>query len=594
MQNQQSNYQINVYGYTTDDGVTFRLDTTKFRNVYSGNIDNLDYMEVSQFDGYTQYESTRQCILEFEQLQPCKVQSDNRTPYELAIGERCYQIIDGQSQKITCTTGGKLVQVYDLEGDSIYDYPYYPEIVIDSLVRLNIAAEYMNDYYAESIVYDNQKGLKLQEISQNDQYTRSQSAAYDETTRTYDTDVLRSMFQIQREGQSVDTNKAELYRLGKFVGNQDRTYKLKTWCNQYGFSQVQEPVTQQYKYQYQSYQWAANEMNKNVTELVIPVKDQQEFSDLKLQFVSSGQYGIQRLTSFYQTTNSIQVGFKDMVDQLQVQYNTVGYGFIAEDSVVQLIQISDIVSIRTVQPSNESVLQQLYNSNTQFECKVQGKLRKVYQIQQTGYQQVDKGGEQKFEFTNPISNVIILRAPSSQQLSQSFLNGQNTKSEAQQTGNQLVFDQDPRSELSFTVSQPGNTQVSTTYQQTEQNGLFAAFIVSYDSQYTEPIQYNDGYQYKQYIRSTGFQSGDKDLYSDIITDESLFMRQSDGFKVKQFSQTGYTLSLKDFIVIKSFPLLDDQKFDFYDRKYETYRYTIYYPSQVFGQFRLSDIIKEAD
>lgn len=594
MQNQQSNYQINVYGYTTDDGVTFRLDTTKFRNVYSGNIDNLDYMEVSQFDGYTQYESTRQCILEFEQLQPCKVQSDNRTPYELAIGERCYQIIDGQSQKITCTTGGKLVQVYDLEGDSIYDYPYYPEIVIDSLVRLNIAAEYMNDYYAESIVYDNQKGLKLQEISQNDQYTRSQSAAYDETTRTYDTDVLRSMFQIQREGQSVDTNKAELYRLGKFVGNQDNTYKLKTWCNQYGFSQVQEPVTQQYKYQYQSYQWAANEMNKNVTELVIPVKDQQEFSDLKLQFVSSGQYGIQRLTSFYQTTNSIQVGFKDMVDQLQVQYNTVGYGFIAEDSVVQLIQISDIVSIRTVQPSNESVLQQLYNSNTQFECKVQGKLRKVYQIQQTGYQQVDKGGEQKFEFTNPISNVIILRAPSSQQLSQSFLNGQNTKSEAQQTGNQLVFDQDPRSELSFTVSQPGNTQVSTTYQQTEQNGLFAAFIVSYDSQYTEPIQYNDGYQYKQYIRSTGFQSGDKDLYSDIITDESLFMRQSDGFKVKQFSQTGYTLSLKDFIVIKSFPLLDDQKFDFYDRKYETYRYTIYYPSQVFGQFRLSDIIKEAD
>ncbi len=594
MQNQQSNYQINVYGYTTDDGVTFRLDTTKFRNVYSGNIDNLDYMEVSQFDGYTQYESTRQCILEFEQLQPCKVQSDNRTPYELAIGERCYQIIDGQSQKITCTTGGKLVQVYDLEGDSIYDYPYYPEIVIDSLVRLNIAAEYMNDYYAESIVYDNQKGLKLQEISQNDQYTRSQSAAYDETTRTYDTDVLRSMFQIQREGQSVDTNKAELYRLGKFVGNQDNTYKLKTWCNQYGFSQVQEPVTQQYKYQYQSYQWAANELNKNVTELVIPVKDQQEFSDLKLQFVSSGQYGIQRLTSFYQTTNSIQVGFKDMVDQLQVQYNTVGYGFIAEDSVVQLIQISDIVSIRTVQPSNESVLQQLYNSNTQFECKVQGKLRKVYQIQQTGYQQVDKGGEQKFEFTNPISNVIILRAPSSQQLSQSFLNGQNTKSEAQQTGNQLVFDQDPRSELSFTVSQPGNTQVSTTYQQTEQNGLFAAFIVSYDSQYTEPIQYNDGYQYKQYIRSTGFQSGDKDLYSDIITDESLFMRQSDGFKVKQFSQTGYTLSLKDFIVIKSFPLLDDQKFDFYDRKYETYRYTIYYPSQVFGQFRLSDIIKEAD
>jgi len=42
-----------------------------------------------------------------------------------------------------------------LEGDSIYDYPYYPEIVIDSLVRLNIAAEYMSDYYAESIVYDN-------------------------------------------------------------------------------------------------------------------------------------------------------------------------------------------------------------------------------------------------------------------------------------------------------------------------------------------------------------------------------------------------------------------------------------------------------
>lgn len=594
MQNQQSNYQINVYGYTTDDGVTFRLDTTKFRNVYSGNIDDLDYMEVSQFDGYTQYESTRQCILEFEQLQPCKVQSDNRTPYELGIGERCYQIIDGQSQKITCTTGGKLVQVYDLEGDWIYDQPYYPEIVIYSLVRLNVAAEYMSDYYAESIVYDNQNGLKLQEISQNDQYTRSQSAAYDETTRTYDTDVLRSMFQIQREGQSVDTNKAELYRLGSFIGNQDSTYKLKTWCNQYGFSQVQEPVTQQYKYQYQSYQWAANELNKNVTELVIPVKDQQEFSDLKLQFVSSGQYGIQRLTSFYQTTNSIQVGFKDMVDQLQVQYNTAGYGFIPQDSVVQLVQISDIVSIRTVQPSDESVLQQLYNSNTQFECKVQGKLRKVYQIQQTGYQQVEKGGEQKFEFTNPISNVIILRAPSSQQLSQSFLNGQNTKSEAQQTGNQLVFDQDPRSELSFTVSQPGNTQVSTTYQQTEQNGLFAAFIVSYDSQYTEPIQYNDGYQYKQYIRSTGFQSGDKDLYSDIITDESLFMRQSDGFKVKQFSQTGYTLSLKDFIVIKSFPLLDDQKFDFYDRKYETYRYTIYYPSQVFGQFRLSDIIKEAD
>lgn len=594
MQNQQSNYQINVYGYTTDDGVTFRLDTTKFRNVYSGNIDDLDYIEVSQFDGYTQYESTRQCILEFEQLQPCKVQSDNRTPYELAIGERCYQIIDGQSQKITCTTGGKLVQVYDLEGDWIYDQPYYPEIVIDSLVRLNIAAEYMSDYYAESIVYDNQKGLKLQEISQNDQYTRSQSVAYDETTRTYDTDVLRSMFQIQREGQSVDTNNAELYRLGNFVGNQDRTYKLKTWCNQYGFSQVQEPVTQQYKYQYQSYQWAANELNKNVTELVIPVKDQQEFSDLKLQFVSSGQYGIQELTSFYQTPDSVQSGFKDMVDQLQIQYNTVGYGFIPQDSVVQLVQISDIVSIRTVQPSSESVLQQLYNQNTQFECKVQGKLRKVYQIQQTGYQQVDKGGEQKFEFTNPISNVIILRAPSSQQLSQSFLNGQNTRSEAQQTGNQLVFDQDPRSELSFTVSQPGNTQVSTTYQQTEQNGLFAAFIVSYDSQYTEPIQYNDGYQYKQYIRSTGFQSGDKDLYSDIITDDQLFMRQSDGFKVKQFSQSGYTLSLKDFIVIKSFPLLDNQKFDFYDRKYETYRYTIYYPSQVFGQFRLSDIIKEAD
>ena len=586
MPEQKLSYQLSVLGYTTEDGVTFKFDKTLFKNIYNGDINDISDLEVSDFDGYTRYEQYSYYLLEFEQLQDSEIRSSgSQTPFKLQQGSTCMQYVT-EDFYVDQTTGVKLIGVYELNS-----YPYWPAIMLNSLVKLNINAQ---DWTPSSVQYSDTDGLVKMYGQQDETYTYSQAQGYDEYSKTFNVDILRSYFQIQREGVAVDTNKAELYQLGKFIGNEQNNYKEKTWCDQHGFSQEPYSTQQTRKYQYQHYQWTADEINPNVSELVIPVKEQYEFGDVSIECVSSGQHVIAELSNYYSTNENVQVGFKQMVDQLQAEVGQSGYGFLPNDSVVQLVQVSDIVSIRTVQAGDMAALESLYNTNTQFECNISGKIKKVFQIQQTGYQELTKGASAKFEFASPISNVIILRSPNSQQISQQFVNGTNSSSEAQQSGSQLVFDQDPRQELSFTITQHGNQQTSTTYIQDEKSGLFVAFIIKYNAQFTEPIQYNDGYQYKQYIRGTSFNQIDNDLFQQIITDDQLFLRQSDGFRVKQYSGTGYELSLKDFIVIKTFPLLDNSKFDFFERSYQTFRYYIYVPAFVFSEFKLSDLVEEAD